>query len=67
MDDEPAESLWVRIKYQAGMGGIVSVRCTTPDQEREVDEAYKQHEQKYLTGYMRSLRGSLYCAGPVCS
>lgn len=47
MDDEPAESLWVRFKVQACMDGTVVGLKTTcqPDQEEKVDEAfYKQQE-----------------------
>lgn len=43
--DKPTESLWVRIEEQTALGNIVvSVCCGTPDQEEEVDEAFKQLE-----------------------
>lgn len=41
IDDEPTESLWVRIKDQTGMGDIVvGFCCRRPDQEEQVDEAF---------------------------
>lgn len=41
MDEEPAESLWVRISGQINTGDIVvDARCRTPNQEEEVVEAF---------------------------
>ena len=41
VDEEPVESLWVRIKGQAHMGDtVVGVYYRPPDQEEEVDEAF---------------------------
>ncbi|GAB0175756.1 hypothetical protein GRJ2_000040800 [Grus japonensis] len=44
MDEEPTESLWVRIKGSAGTGDIIAGVCyRPPDQEDRVDEAlYRQ-------------------------
>ena len=44
MDEEPTESLWVRIKGRAGTGVfIVEVCYRPPDQEDRADEAiYRQ-------------------------
>jgi len=42
VDDEPTESLWVRIKKQTNMGNmVVDICCRPPDQEEEVDETYR--------------------------
>lgn len=41
MGEEPAESLWMRIKEQNSMGDIVVGVCyRLPDQEGEADEAF---------------------------
>lgn len=41
MDDEPAETLWARIKGQNNMGGAtVAVRYKLPNQE-EVEETFR--------------------------
>ena len=40
-DEERVESLWVRIKGQAGMGdAVVGVCYRPPDQDEEADEAF---------------------------
>ncbi|GAB0204603.1 hypothetical protein GRJ2_002925900 [Grus japonensis] len=40
MDEEPSESLWVRIKGSAGAGDIIAGICyRPPDQEDQADEA----------------------------
>jgi len=41
VDEEPVESLWVRIKGQAHMGDtVVGVYYRPPDHKEEVDEAF---------------------------
>lgn len=43
-DEERVESLWVRIKGQAGMGDAVVRVCYRPlDQDEETDEAFYRH------------------------
>lgn len=45
MDDEPAQSLWVRITRHANVNDVVGVCYRPPDQE-EVDEAsFRQLER----------------------
>ena len=38
-DDEPADSLWVRIRGQPTVGDIVVGVCYRPPDQEEVDEA----------------------------
>lgn len=41
MDDEPTESLWMRIKDWTNTGDIVEgIWCRPPDQEKQVHEAF---------------------------
>ena len=49
MDEEPAESLWVRISRQADMGDVASVCRRRPDQEEVVAEAtFRQLEEAFM-------------------
>ena len=43
-DEQLVESLWVRIKGQAGMGyTVVGVYYRPPDQDEEADKAFYRH------------------------
>jgi len=44
MDEEPTESLWVRIKGRAGIGDIIVGVCYRPlNQEDQADEVLYRH------------------------
>ena len=46
MDEEPAESLRVRVSKQANMGDIVGVCYRLPDQEEVVAEAFFRQQEE---------------------
>ena len=51
MDDEPTESLCIRIKEQTNTGDIVvAVCCRLPDQQKQVDEALTTESSFSFTG-----------------
>ncbi|KAK4829693.1 hypothetical protein QYF61_006068 [Mycteria americana] len=43
MDDEPIESLWVRIKRQTNLGNVVVGVCYRTPYQEEVDDNWKKH------------------------
>ena len=53
-DEEPAESLWVRISWQINLAEVVvGFCCRPPDQEEEGDEAaFRQLKEASLSQAM---------------